>query len=241
MGRSSTAFSAHVRVEQQHRARGRPAPARPRSTGRDRAARRSTSSGRPFVSWTRRERQPAEVVVGVVVLLMAVGVDRLAEVALAVEQADADERQRHVAGRLHVVAGEDAQAAGVDAERLVEPVLGAEVGDRARRACRRGGAGTSGPSRWPCSGRSRRGRPGTRPGTSRRRAARPVGRAADDRDGVAIAVPRRPVDEAPEVARLGVPRPVEVVGEAPEALESRWERERGGRDRRDGDGVHGRA
>ena len=62
---------------------------------------------------------------------MAVGVDRLAEVALAVQQADADERQRHVAGRLHVVAGKDAEAARVDAERLVEAVLGAEVGDRA--------------------------------------------------------------------------------------------------------------
>ena len=77
------------------------------------------------------ERQPAQVVVGVVVLLVAVGVDRLAEVALAVEEPDADERQGHVAGRLHVVAGEDAEAARVDAERFVEAVLGAEVGDRA--------------------------------------------------------------------------------------------------------------
>ena len=62
---------------------------------------------------------------------MAVGVDRLAEVAVAIEQPDADERQGHVAGGLHVVAGQDAEAARVDAERLVEAVLGAEVGDRA--------------------------------------------------------------------------------------------------------------
>ena len=76
------------------------------------------------------ERQAAQVVVGVVVLLVAVGVDRLAEVALAVEQPDADRRQGHVAGGLHVVAGEDAEAARIDPERLVEAVLGAEVGDR---------------------------------------------------------------------------------------------------------------
>ena len=37
------------------------------------------------------QRQPAEVVVGVVVLLVAVGIDRLAEVALAVQQPDADD------------------------------------------------------------------------------------------------------------------------------------------------------
>ena len=62
---------------------------------------------------------------------MTVGVDRLAEVAVLVEEADADERHGHVAGGLDVVAGEDAEAAGVDAQALVEAVLGAEVGDRA--------------------------------------------------------------------------------------------------------------
>ena len=76
------------------------------------------------------ERQPAQVVVGVVVLLVAVGVDRLAEVALAIEEPHADRRQGHVAGRLHVVAGQHAEPARVDPERLVEAVFGAEVGDR---------------------------------------------------------------------------------------------------------------
>ena len=79
------------------------------------------------------DRQPAQVVVGVGVLLVAVGIDRLVEVAAAVHQPDADERQRHVRGRLHVVAGEDAETARVDPERLVQPVLGAEVGDRTRQ------------------------------------------------------------------------------------------------------------
>ena len=68
---------------------------------------------------------------GVGVLLVAVGVDGLAEVAVAVEQAHGHERQRHVRGGLAVVAREHAQAAGVDAQRLVEPELGAEVGDGA--------------------------------------------------------------------------------------------------------------
>ena len=77
------------------------------------------------------ERQAGQVVVGVVVLLVAVGIDRLAEVALAIEQPDADRRQGHVAGRLHVVAGQHAETTRVDPERFVEAVLGAEVGDRA--------------------------------------------------------------------------------------------------------------
>ena len=76
------------------------------------------------------QRQARELVVRVRVLLVPVGVDRLAEVALAVHEPDADQRQGHVRRGLHVVAGEDAEAAGVDAERLVEAVLGAEVGDR---------------------------------------------------------------------------------------------------------------
>ena len=159
-----------------------------------------TVSGRPFASWTRPSGSRRQVVVGVVVLLVAVGVDRLAEVALAVEQPDADERQGHVAGRLHVVAGEDAEAARVDAERLVEAVLGAEVGDRARRARRRAGAGTSGRSRWPCSW-SNSAQDVVVLGQELRvvEQAGPLGRAADDRDRVAVAGPGRPVDEAPQV------------------------------------------
>ena len=77
------------------------------------------------------QRQPRQVVVGVVVLLVAVRIDRLAEIALPIEQSDTQKGQGHVAGRLHVVAGEHTKAAGVDAERLVDPVLGAEIGDRA--------------------------------------------------------------------------------------------------------------
>ena len=84
------------------------------------------------------QRQSLRVVVGVGVLLVAVGVDGLSEVAVSIEEADPDERDGHVRRRLQVVAGEHAQTARVDAHRLVEPVLGAEVGHRAVEA------------RWPC-------------------------------------------------------------------------------------------
>ena len=70
-------------------------------------------------------------------LLVAIGVDLLAEVAATVEEADADERQRRVGCRLAVVAGQDAEAAGVDLHRLVDAVLGAEVGDRPGQAALR--------------------------------------------------------------------------------------------------------
>ena len=78
----------------------------------------------------RAGRQPGEVVVGVGVLLVAVRVDRLAEVALAVHQPTPMNGRAMSDAVFSVVAGQDAEAAGVDPERLVEAVLGAEVGDR---------------------------------------------------------------------------------------------------------------
>ena len=65
----------------------------------------------------------------VVLGLAAMLVEPLAEVATAVEQADADERNAELGSGLQVVAGEDAEPAGVDRQRLVDPELHAEVGD----------------------------------------------------------------------------------------------------------------
>ena len=76
------------------------------------------------------ERQGVEIVDGIAFLLPAVGVQILPEVALLVEQADADQRIVLVAGGLQVVAGEDAQAAGIDRQALGEAVLGGEIGDQ---------------------------------------------------------------------------------------------------------------
>ena len=67
-------------------------------------------------------------------LLPAVGVELLAEVALAVEEPDADERHAELAGRLEVVAGQHAEAARVLRQGLGDAELGREVGDLAQRA-----------------------------------------------------------------------------------------------------------
>ena len=55
------------------------------------------------------------------------------EVAAAVEQPDADERHAELSRRLQVVAGEDAEAAAVDRQRLLDPELHREVGDAGAR------------------------------------------------------------------------------------------------------------
>ena len=123
-----------VGVEHQHRHAGPPAPSTPRRARRGPGRSMGTVSTPPAGRLHGQDGQPREVVVGVDVLLEAVGVHRLAEVARAVEQAHADERHAEVARRLAVVAGEDAEAARVDAERLVDPELHREVGDRPRRA-----------------------------------------------------------------------------------------------------------
>ena len=78
------------------------------------------------------DRQELEVGVEVELLLPAVGVERLAEIALGVEQADADQRNAQVAGAFQVVAGQHTQAARVDRQALVQPELGREVGHRPR-------------------------------------------------------------------------------------------------------------
>ena len=77
----------------------------------------------------RGDGQVAEIGVGVGRVLVALAVDRLLEIALAIEQAHRDERQRHVARGLAVVAREDAEAARVDRQALVEAELRAEIRD----------------------------------------------------------------------------------------------------------------
>ena len=76
-----------------------------------------------------REREPARVVPRIALDLAVALVEPLPEVAAAVEEADADERDAELGGRLQVVAREDAEAAGVRRQHLVEAELGREVGD----------------------------------------------------------------------------------------------------------------
>ena len=184
------------------------------------------------------QRQQRQVVVGVGVLLVAVGIDGLAEVALAIEQTDPERGERHVAGRLHVVAGEDAETTRVDAERLVEAVLRAEVGDRASE--RLAVLALEPVVRAVRHVLVELGEDVVVLGEELRvvEEARPIGRAADHLDRVPVPRPGPAIDQAPQAARARVPGPVQVVGKAPQSLESRRERERSRRDRRDADGVH---
>ena len=84
----------------------------------------------------RLDRRVGPVQLLVDLLLPAVGREALVEVALRIHEADADERHAEVAGFLAVIAGEHAEAAGVDRQRLVQRELGGEVGDRLARAAR---------------------------------------------------------------------------------------------------------
>ncbi len=79
----------------------------------------------------RAERRGVDA--GVRLLLPAVGVEVLMEVALGVQQPDADERHAEVGGRLQVIAGEHPEPAGVLRERLGDAELGREVGDEIER------------------------------------------------------------------------------------------------------------
>ena len=74
------------------------------------------------------------VEVGEPLLLHAVDGQLLAEVAVAVEEPDADEGDAEVARRLQVVAGQHAEAAGVLRQRLGDAELRREVGDQPQRA-----------------------------------------------------------------------------------------------------------
>ena len=113
---------------------------------------------RAVVAGHERGGEPLGVGVDPVLVLPAAGVDALAEVALAVHEPDRDERQRAVGRLLEDVAGERAEAAGVDRQRAVHAELGAEVGDRAlgrRGASARGARGRR--ARPPRPGRRARG------------------------------------------------------------------------------------
>ena len=70
----------------------------------------------------------------VALFLPAVGVEVLAEVPEPVHQPDPHQGDAQAAGRLEVVAGQHAQAAGVLREGLGDAELGREVGDTPQRA-----------------------------------------------------------------------------------------------------------
>ena len=85
-------------------------------------------------------RQVLDLRVQVFFLLVALLVEVLLEIALIVEQPAGDQRHPQGTGALDVVAGEHAQTAGVNGNRLVHPEFEGEVGDRPRAEHARVGA-----------------------------------------------------------------------------------------------------
>jgi len=159
--------------------------------------------------------------VGVALLLPAVRGQRLSEVAVPVEETDPHQGHAEVAGRLEVVAGEDAEASGVLREGLRDAELRREVGD--------------GPQRRVASG--------LEPAVAVQVPLEPVADVAQEAheagvgdEGVeALAwhhaqqahgivdrgVPRVGVHPLEHVPGLGVPRPPEVHGQLLQRLELR--------------------
>ena len=90
-----------------------------------------------------RRRQARRVRVDPILMLATARVQALAEVALAVHQADRDERDGAIGGLLEQVAGQRSEAARVDGQRDMHAVLGAQEGHRLafvkRRRQRRAG------------------------------------------------------------------------------------------------------
>ena len=169
--------------------------------------------GRAVGAAQHRERQPVGVEHRVALLLPAVGRDRLGEVARLVEQADADQRDAEVGGRLEVVAREDAEPARVLRQRGGDAELGREVRHRARRV----GAERLEPARL----REVRAEPGTlalgplHVPAVRGELVEPRGvDLAEERHGVPPgAAPQLGVDVLEQALRRLVPRPPEVARE----------------------------
>ena len=161
--------------------------------------------------------QAGEVVVGVDVLLEAVGVHRLPEVSRLVQETDAHEGHAEVAGRLAVVTREDAKAARVDAQGLVDPELHREVGHRSAEGVRLFGE----PARLGAV--AVQGLDHRLVGAAElrvREEARPLLRLDVDEelDGVVVPPPVVGVDPGEQTRGLGRPAPPEVVGQVTQPL-----------------------
>ena len=128
--RDPTARSLRDRCRAVAAARGRAARATPATSTVRLPSGTATTHGWPSGVVRALDRRVGPVELLVDFLLPAFRRDALAEVALRIHEADADERHAEVAGFLAVIAGEHAEAAGVDRQRLVQRELRGEVRDR---------------------------------------------------------------------------------------------------------------
>lgn len=123
-----------VGIEQQQRDASHlgdphPCPQNPRSGHRHMDQHR-----RVAVVGEQPQRQTVRVEGRIAFGLPAVGSQRLAEVARAVEQSDTDQRQSQVGGSLEVVAGQDSEPAGVVRQHLGDTELHREITDARRQS-----------------------------------------------------------------------------------------------------------
>ena len=124
-------IARHIRVQQQKIAAAHlHAP----HLGANRAAARSNLHHHRLAVGAdgRLHGQLIHIVCQILLALPTAFVEPLQKVALPVEKADADQRNVQVRCALDVVAGQHAQAAGVNRQRLVQPELGGEIGHRPR-------------------------------------------------------------------------------------------------------------
>ena len=119
----------HIRIEQQQIAASHFQPPHFRPYGA--MARLDLHRHRDAVrSDGRLHGQLGDVPFEVILLLPAVLVQPLAEVALAVKQTDSDQGNTEVGSALDVVARQDTESAGVNRDRLMQPEFRREIGDR---------------------------------------------------------------------------------------------------------------
>jgi hypothetical protein len=116
----------HIGVQQQHR--DTPDGGLPNAHGDGPVERGAADTHFRAVGIQRQhQRRTARIDRWIVRHLLAATVDPLVKVAVAVQQADRDERQGEVTRGLTVIAGEHAQTTRVDREALVPTVLGAKI------------------------------------------------------------------------------------------------------------------
>ncbi len=177
---------------------------------------------RAVVLAQQRQRQAVGVEDRVGLLLPAVAGQRLAEVAVPVEQPDADDRHAEVAGGLEVVAGQDAETAGVLRQHRGDAELRGEVADGRGQRRLRGGVllVPPRPGHVLLEVRAGRGEPaeevlvgGQLVQTGRRHGAEEPHRV------VARGLPRTGVDGREEVLGLGVPGPAQVACQLAERVQ----------------------
>ena len=163
------------------------------------------------------QRQAVRVEDRVGLLLPAVEVERLLEIAGLVEQANSDDGHPQIRGGLEVVPREDAKATGVLRQRLGDAELGAEVRDRGGSATLDLGSPALVPPWRTQVGREVLGRRMNlgHEHLVRSQALELVGRQRGEHGGGVLADrgPALWVDLGEQVPRGGVPRPAQIARE----------------------------